>query len=263
MDIDREWNAAERLKSESAKPPKPQDGLTHPIGDELIGGSGGDFLYGSLRRDLLIGDSLDPPAAGNDYLHGDYLADGYKINFNAGWSGGADILFGNRGSDQLFGGGGNDILWGGEDGDWLEGMAGKDELYGGSGPDILVADVDSRYSYPNEEGEGEGVEPIPQATELTDGHFGNVREGDSLDDSVDILLVQGDATFSNRRHSNNHEHDKIVVRDFGKDKLRIDYRSFSVSESSGLKVLEDCIPNSDGRDLPKAAADDAFAKAQK
>ena len=37
-------------------------------GEELHGGSGNDYLYGNLRRDLLFG------GRGNDYLHGEYLA---------------------------------------------------------------------------------------------------------------------------------------------------------------------------------------------
>jgi Ca2+-binding RTX toxin-like protein len=229
-----------QLRKTAENAGKPLNGLFHPIGDELIGGGGGDFLYGSLRRDLLIGDSFDEPSAGDDFLHGDYFKDAYKINENAGWTGGADMLYGNRGSDQLFGGGGDDILWGGQDGDWLEGMAGTDRLYGGSGPDILVADVDSRYFYTNETGEGEGPANVKQELELTDGHFGNVQRDDSLDDAVDILLVQGDATFSNRTESRKQEHDRIVIRDFGKTMLRIDYTSFDTSESVGLAPLLDC-----------------------
>lgn len=233
----------------------------HEFGDELRGGSGGDYLYGALRRELLIGDSLEQPLAGNDYLHGDYLEADYRINYDAGWSGGADILYGNRGSDQLFGGGGDDILWGGQDNDWLEGMAATDRLHGGSGPDILVADVDSRYYFIKLKNLGGVQDPvqlaktpgvrirddyleIDQQLEFTDGHFGNVNEGDSIDDAVDILLVQGDATFEDRKQSTNYEHDRIVVRDVeSTDKqqlIRIDYNSFERTQQRNTALETDC-----------------------
>ena len=192
------------------------------FGDELRGGGGGDYLFGSLRRELLIGDSLNAPLAGNDYLHGDYFKGDYAISLEAGWQGGADILYGNRGSDQLFGGGGNDVLWGGQDNDWLEGMGGVDRLHGGSGPDLLIADVDSRYPN-NPDG----------SQEFTQGHWGNVREADSLDDAVDILVIQGDATFvgANPAQPNgNPKHDLIVVQESSKEpetNLRIDYGTYS------------------------------------
>ncbi len=87
-------------------------------------------------------------------------------------------------------------------------MAGRDQLYGGSGPDLLIGDVDSRYFYDND---GNRIEQgLP---EIAHGHFGNIRQADSLDDAVDILLIQGDATFADRTSSINHDRDAIVVRD--------------------------------------------------
>ena len=141
-------------------------------GDELHGGSGGDWLYGGLRQDTLIGDS------GNDYLHGDYLAGPrYAQNAFADTRGADDEIHGGSGEDQAFGGGGNDLIWGGGDTDWLEGQDGNDTLYGGGGIDMIVADVSPLYQV---------------LGDVIDGHFGNDAEGDVADDNAtDILLVLG------------------------------------------------------------------------
>lgn len=156
---------------------------TQKVGDTLVGGDGPDYLYGGLRKDLLIGDTLGEVSGGeSDFLHGDYLAGPrYIRNIHAGWAGGNDILFGDQGSDQLYGGGGSDKLYGGEDNDWLEGMDGSDSLFGGSSPDMLVVDVDSRYS--------------TLGGDYHDGHGMNRWLGDSQDDAVDILVIMGDRTY--------------------------------------------------------------------
>lgn len=104
------------------------------IGDELRGGGDGDFLYGNLRREILIGGS------GNDYLHGEYLEGPlYARSIDAGRAGGSDRLFGEFGQDQLFGGGGADELFGGPDSDWLEGQDGNEKQR----LDISMADAGS------------------------------------------------------------------------------------------------------------------------
>ena len=152
-------------------------------GDELHGGSGGDWLYGNLRQDTLIGDS------GNDYLHGDYLAGPLLAqNIFANITGGADELHGGTGEDQLLGGGGNDLLWGGGDTDWLEGQKGDDTLYGGGAIDMMVLDTRIEYFF-----QGNPKVPLPvPATDTFDGHFGNDFEGDIGDDNAtDIVLVEG------------------------------------------------------------------------
>jgi Ca2+-binding RTX toxin-like protein len=143
------------------------------IGDELHGGPGGDFLYGNLRKDFLFGDS------GKDFLHGDYLSGPlYALNDLPATRGGADQLFGGGGEDELLGGGGNDQLWGGPDSDRLEGQDGSDQLFGGGGIDVLMLDVDAGYSV--------------LGGETFNGHFGNLTQGDSLDDNAtDILLIPG------------------------------------------------------------------------
>ncbi len=64
-------------------------------GDELIAGSDGDLVYGNLRRDLLIGDSITEPLVGKDFLHGDYVEGPlYARNESAGITGGGDYLLG-------------------------------------------------------------------------------------------------------------------------------------------------------------------------
>ena len=153
------------------------EGETGLVGDELHGGAGGDWLWGNLRRDILIGGD------GNDYLHGDFLSGpNYADNTLADQVGSSDQLFGGSGEDQLFGGGGDDILWGGADTDWLEGQKGNDTLYGGSAIDLLVLDTRPEYF--------DAGAPAPIDT--FDGHFGNALEGDVADDNAtDIMLVRG------------------------------------------------------------------------
>ena len=146
-------------------------------GDELHGGSGGDWLYGNLRREVFFGDS------GNEYIHGEFLA-GPTLAQNefANILGGGDIILGGTGEDQLLGGGGDDEIWGGSDTDWLEGQKGNDTLYGGLGIDFMVLDVRREYF----------DEGAPAPVDIFDGHFGNEFERDIADDNAtDIMLVEG------------------------------------------------------------------------
>ena len=180
------------------------------IGDELIGGGDGDLVYGNLRRDLLIGDSVTETISGADYLHGDYLTGPlYARSTDAGRLGGDDVLIGGLGSDQLFGGGGDDRLYGGRDSDFLEGMDGQDQLFGGNAVDVMVLDVDSRYTSFDDAINGHGVN----------------APGETLtaDDAADILLIEGDKTFVG---ANAVLNDRISVTEVtvgGKQKLRVDY----------------------------------------
>jgi ELWxxDGT repeat protein len=157
------------------------------IGDEMHGGAGNDYLFGNLRRDVLLGDS------GNDYLHGEAVAgNSYATNFLADVTGGSafdaglgysvgDRLFGGSGQDDVYGGGGDDELWGGADGDRLEGQQGNDRLYGGGWIDFLILDVAEIYF-------GPGESPV----DIIDGHFGDASFDDVADDNAtDILLVKG------------------------------------------------------------------------
>ena len=162
-------------------PTRDIEGEHNLYGDELIGGSGNDWLYGNLRSERMQGDS------GNDYLHGEWLRGPmYAINSFADgantedllFSGSDDLLIGGSGEDQLFGGGGNDELWGGEDSDWLEGQNGNDNLRGGSWIDILVLDTRDGYTLFGDD---------------IDGHFGEDPTLDPSEDdnATDILLVEG------------------------------------------------------------------------
>ena len=195
------------------------------FGDELIGGGDGDLLYGNLRRELLIGDSVTETISGADYLHGDYLTGPlYARSTDAGRLGGGDVLIGGYGSDQLFGGGGNDRLYGGRDSDFLEGMDGQDELFGGNAVDVLVLDVDSRYT---------------SFDDAIDGHGANAP-GDTLtaDDAADILLIEGDKTFVGANAVLNDRISVSEVNSGGKRKLRVDYTP-TVATAAPRQILVD------------------------
>jgi Ca2+-binding RTX toxin-like protein len=113
-------------------------GSNFVAGDDLIDGGVstvaltifGDFDIadgsGSFGADTLIG------GAGGDIIYGDSQS---GVNSTVG---GADRLYGGAGSDQLFGGGGNDHLYGGSGTDTLNGGAGDDVLAGDFGGDSLV-----------------------------------------------------------------------------------------------------------------------------
>ena len=136
-------------------------------GDELRGGPGGDWLYGNIRQEILIGDS------GNDTLLGDFLiGPTYATNSQADTTGADDQLFGGSGEDKAYGGGGNDVIIAGADSDWLEGQDGSDSLFGGAGIDMIL--LDSRTNY-------------TQFGDNIDGHFGIIDD----DNATDILLTEG------------------------------------------------------------------------
>ncbi|MCA9125996.1 MAG: DNRLRE domain-containing protein, partial [Planctomycetales bacterium] len=139
------------------------------VGDQLFGGAGGDFLHGNLRQEILIGGS------GNDFIAGDEFAGpAYQSRIDADINGAADLIQGGSGEDQLFGGGGDDEIWGGSGTDFIDGQNGSDKQYGGSGIDLFV--LNASYS---------GIDD-------TDGHFGNMSQGDVADDNAtDILTIDG------------------------------------------------------------------------
>ena len=150
---------------------------TDLVGDQLFGGSGGDFVYGNIRQEILVGDS------GNDTLLGDYLSGPALVNNrNADSVGGRDRMFGDSGEDKLYGGGGNDELWGGSDSDWLEGQLGSDALYGGTGIDMMLLDPSD----------------IDGTRQVYIGHGGHRYLGDAGTEGqgdvpvyIDILLIEG------------------------------------------------------------------------
>ncbi|MFO0941326.1 MAG: calcium-binding protein [Pirellulales bacterium] len=154
--------------------------MAFEIGDELHGGSGNDFIYGSIRRNWLYGDE------GDETIYGDALAGpNYAPWQNQAYIGGDDSILGGSGFDRLFGGGGNDKLYGGFDSDLLEGQNGIDSLYGGPGIDKLVFDTDPLYAQ------------IPSNQfETFDGHGPftviNGQEQNVVDDNAtDILIISG------------------------------------------------------------------------
>ena len=86
------------------------------LADILSGDATGNFLYGRVGNDTILG--LD----GDDRLFGDP---------------GDDLLFGGLGVDTLLGGEGNDILFGDADSDDISGGFGADLIFGGDGDDTL------------------------------------------------------------------------------------------------------------------------------
>ncbi|MFT7639152.1 MAG: ELWxxDGT repeat protein, partial [Pirellulaceae bacterium] len=144
------------------------DGAT-VIGDQLFGESGGDFLRGNIRRELLVG------GEGNDFIHGDFLnGPQYNENSDAEFDGGDDTILGGGGNDQLFGGGGNDAIWGGLGSDKINGQGGSDRQYGGGGIDFFVMPIST------------------QENDVLDGHFEN-EPGDTTadDNATDVLSIIG------------------------------------------------------------------------
>ena len=83
----------------------------------LLGGNGGDFLFGDH------GD-LSASTGGNDIM------DGQRGNNRLWGGGGRDIMSGGSGRDHLYGGAGNDIFYGSSESDTLVGGAGADILIG-------------------------------------------------------------------------------------------------------------------------------------
>ncbi len=188
-------------------------------GDQLFGDAAGDTLYGSLRKELLVG------GTGKDLLVGDYLrGSDYRRNTAADTTGADDRMFGQTGEDKLFGGGGNDEMWGGGDTDYFDGQKGDDTQYGGSGNDLFVISA---------------MRPTQTGTDIIDGHFGNVVEGDSLDDSTDVIVING---------SQNHDQIGLSQETPGTgNRLRIDYKSGAAASraiyvdwlsSSGIPLIQ-------------------------
>ena len=195
------------------------------MGDEMHGGSGNDWLYGNIRRELLYGE------AGNDMLVGDWLKGPvYGVNDLADSYGANDTLYGDGGEDQLYGGGGDDDIWGGPDSDWLEGQAGADQLYGGSGIDVLK--LDTAYAPFGERG--------------FDGHYDDRPGVHAPDDNAtDILLVEG--TFYD---------DTILLASAGvghENEVKVEFNGSSFvapwANSNGPLIEQFRISGFDGNDL--------------
>lgn len=158
---------------------------TSLTGDEMHGGSGGDFLFGNLRSEILSGGD------GNDSIFGDWLAgpetpagaeDGFPFeNTHKATVGGNDLLLGGSGEDTLTGGGGDDALYGGADSDRLEGQDGVDSLFGGDWIDLLVLDVSPHYAVNGSADNVDGHGPAAPNVFTTD------------DNATDILVIEGDA----------------------------------------------------------------------
>lgn len=96
-----------------------------------------DIINGTVKNDLLLGDSLSNSINGGD---GNDLIIGFdSLDFLSGESGN-DVIFAGGGNDRIFGGSGRDFLFGGGGTDNIRGDEGKDVLRGGRGADFLRGD---------------------------------------------------------------------------------------------------------------------------
>ncbi|WP_305787039.1 calcium-binding protein [Symbioplanes lichenis] len=126
--------------------------------DQLIAGTGGDWIDGGSGNDNLLG------GAGKDRLYG--LAGNDGINGGGGndtvyagagndsvsGSGGADTLHGGAGNDSIVGGeldgdvpDGADTIYGTEGDDYLLGGDGNDRITGGAGNDVVKGEKGDDY----------------------------------------------------------------------------------------------------------------------
>ncbi len=92
-------------------------------GNEVIGGSGDDAIFGMTPgADLISGNGGDDILAAGD---------------------GDDTIYGGQGNDTIYGQGGNDTLEGGDGNDIIHGGAGQDILRGGKGDDVIRGGADN------------------------------------------------------------------------------------------------------------------------
>jgi Ca2+-binding RTX toxin-like protein len=118
---------------------------------QITGGAGGDFLFGFVRHDEILGGDSGDIIIGDmssyngksitmaGILEGDLLDGGAGNDWLQG-SGEIDQLIGGEGIDLLQGFNGNDILSGDKDNDVLAGGSHADILIGGDGDDILLGE---------------------------------------------------------------------------------------------------------------------------
>lgn len=140
----------------------------HGGNDKLQGGAGDDLIMGGLGDDVLIGqegvDSLQG-GSGNDVLSGmdgDDTLQGGEDNDELQGNLGNDTLEGDAGDDNLFGQEGSDVLNGGTGDDTLSGNAG-DDIYMfnlGGGQDVIWEEGDSIGDLGDVLRFGEGIVPV-------------------------------------------------------------------------------------------------------
>lgn len=129
--------------------------------DSIVGGSGGDILYGDFTGKSVTssGDWIDG-GAGDDTIYGDSNKGrgrdtilggfGNDVIHADGAEGADDFIFAGDGNDFVDAGGGNDLVDGGAGDDLLSGGKGgkgsNDTLAGGDGDDVLIGDRGARGS---------------------------------------------------------------------------------------------------------------------
>lgn len=165
-----------------------------PGHDVIVGGEGGDFIFGDNLLAALTGSQLtaflaDPFGQIAGIVDDPMLQDllniaGVADDIDGG--GGDDWIFGQGGNDEIRGGAGNDTIHGGAGNDTLAGDAGADTLYGGTGNDrISVGAGDIAYG-------DAGTDRFV----LDDAGFaliagGSGGTGDVRIDSGDVLVFDG------------------------------------------------------------------------
>ncbi|MBX9654748.1 hypothetical protein K2Y11_14120 [bacterium] len=138
---------------------------------ELRGGGGADTIIGGAGGNVLYGDS-DGGEGGNDSITGGASADtiyadgseggsdtihaggGNDVIFSdpiQGAEGGADLVYGDSGNDIIDAGTGADNIYGGDGRDVLIGGGGADTLTGGAGEDLIISGVLAANFYSNQQ----------------------------------------------------------------------------------------------------------------
>jgi Ca2+-binding RTX toxin-like protein len=138
----------------------------------LVGGNGGDNLFGSAANETLRGNNGDDSALAGS---------------------GDDALYGGNGNDSLHGMAGNDQLFGDRGDDRLYGEAGNDTLSGGQGSDLFI--FDNRAATGNDtiidfgkgdmlltsvaltDSDGDGVIPVGTSLTLFSGSSVDINNG--------------------------------------------------------------------------------------
>lgn len=120
-------------------------GDTRSLIENVLGGSGTDYIRGNIADNRLIGN------AGNDSLHGgngndtldggdgdDLLDDTIPNSPEGNYVYGNDLMIGNGGNDRIFSRFGHDTLFGGIGDDYLDSGEDNDLVYGGYGNDTIA-----------------------------------------------------------------------------------------------------------------------------
>jgi len=215
--------------------------IGNDVGNELRGGKGDDFLYGSglnyKTKDWKF--SADHKAAYAATVDTELSVVDDKDTLYGGE--GNDYIDGQSGNDNLYGDEGNDEIYGDLGDDLLEGGAGQDHLYGGDGSFSIHDGNDSLKG-----GEGDDILEggTGNDTYLFDGDFGfdRVIDADSKGSivfggtTVGILKVVSGAEGIYRDNLTSPTIEAILIRDGDSQSLLI--TKIGDVENSGRILIE-------------------------